>query len=84
MEKAKFELTQFLKNNAWGLIVAIVVVISNFTLMASRADLAAKTISDHEQRIRNIELKQEMIIERLNNINEDTRFLREQVEKREK
>lgn len=82
MEKAKFELTQFLKNNAWGLIVAIVVVISNFTLMASRADLAAKTISDHEQRIRNIELKQEMIIERLNNINEDTRFLREQVEKR--
>ena len=82
MEKAKFELTNFLKQNAWGLIVAIVVVISNFTLMASRADLAAKTISDHEQRIRNIELKQEMIIERLNNINEDTRFLREQVEKR--
>lgn len=84
MEKAKFELTQFLKNNAWGLIVAIVVVISNFTLMASRADLAAKTISDHEQRIRNIEQKQEMIIERLNNINENTKFLREQVEKREK
>ena len=82
MEKAKFELTNFLKQNAWGLIVAIVVVISNFTLMASRADLAAKTISDHEQRIRNIELKQEMIIERINNINEDTRFLREQVEKR--
>ena len=82
MEKAKLDFTNFLKNNAWGLLVAAAVIISNFTLLGAKTDEQAKAISDHENRIRTIELRQEMMMERLNNINEDTKFLREQYEKR--
>ena len=81
MEKAKFDLTNFLKTNAWGIIIAIVVIISNFTLISAKAEDQSKMLIDHEARIRSIEMKEEMILERLNNIAEDTKFLREKIEK---
>ena len=80
MEKATKDFTQFLKNNAWGLIVAAAVIISNFAILSAKTTDQGKLIEDHETRIRKIELRQETIIERLNNIQEDTRFLREQYE----
>ena len=81
MEKAKFDLTNFPKTNAWGIIIAIVVIISNFTLISAKAEDQSKMLIDHEARIRSIEMKEEMILERLNNIAEDTKFLREKIEK---
>ena len=81
MEKAKFDLTNFLKTNAWGIIIAIVVIISNFTLISAKAEDQSKMLIDHEARIRSIKMKEEMILERLNNIAEDTKFLREKIEK---
>ncbi len=84
MEKAKADLTQFLKNNAWGIFVALAVVISNFAILSAKTEDQGKVIDDHERRIRSIELRQETIIERLNNIQEDTKYLRDQCEKRER
>ena len=81
MEKAKLDLTNFLKTNAWGIIIAAAVIISNFAIITAKAEDQSKMLLDHEARIRSIEMKQEMILERLNNIAEDTRFLREKIEK---
>ena len=81
MEKAKFDLTNFLKTNAWGIIIAAAVIISNFTLLSAKAEDQSKMLLDHEARIRSNEMKEEMILERLNNIAEDTKFLREKIEK---
>ena len=81
MEKAKLDLTNFLKTNAWGIMIAIVVIISNFALLSAKAEDQSKMLLDHEARIRSIEMKEEMILERLNNIAEDTKFLREKIEK---
>lgn len=82
MEKAKFELTNFLKQNAWGIVITFAVLVSNYGLLSFKTDEQTKTLIDHEQRIRAIEIKQEMIMERLTNIQEDTRFLREHFEER--
>lgn len=82
MEKAKIELTNFLKQNAWGIIITFAVLVSNYGLLSFKTDEQTKTIIDHEQRIRAIEIKQEMIMERLTNIQEDTRYLRQQFEER--
>ena len=81
MEKAKLDLTNFLKTNAWGIIIAAAVIISNFALLSAKAEDQSKMLLDHEARIRSIEMKQEMILERLNNIAEDTKFLRDRMEK---
>ena len=81
MEKAKLDLANFLKTNAWGIIIAIAVIISNFALLSAKAEDQSKMLLDHEARIRSIEMKQEMILERLNNIAEDTKFLRDRMEK---
>ncbi len=77
MEKAKLDFTTFLKNNAWGIFVGLAVIISNFAILSAKTDDQAKMLIDHEARIRSIEMKQEMIVERLNNIQEDTKFLRQ-------
>jgi len=82
MEKAKFELSAFIKNNAWGIIITLAVLISNYAILSFRTDEQTKMILDHEQRIRAIEIKQEMIMERLSNIHEDTRYLRQIFEER--
>ena len=82
MEKAKFELSAFIKNNAWGIIITLGVLISNYGILSFRTDEQTKMILDHEQRIRAIEIKQEMIMERLSNIHEDTRYLRQIFEER--
>ena len=82
MEKAKSELASFLKANAWGIIITLVVLISNYGILSFRTDEQTKMILDHEQRIRAIEIKQEMIMERLSNIHEDTRYLRQIFEER--
>lgn len=82
MEKAKFELTNILKQNAWGIVITFAVLVSNYGLLTFKTDEQTKTITDHEQRIRAIEIKQEMIMERLTNIHDDTRFLRQQFEER--
>ena len=82
MEKAKFELSAFIKNNAWGIIITLAVLISNYGILSFRTDEQTKMILDHEQRIRAIEIKQEMIMERLSNIHEDTRYLRQIFEER--
>ena len=82
MEKAKIELSSFLKNNAWGIIITLGVLISNYGILSFRTDEQTKMILDHEQRIRAIEIKQEMIMERLSNIHEDTRYLRQIFEER--
>ena len=82
MEKTKIELTNFLKQNAWGIIITFAVLVSNYGLLSFKTDEQTKTIIDHEQRIRAIEIKQEMIMERLTNIQEDTRYLRQQFEER--
>lgn len=82
MEKAKLELSAFIKNNAWGIIITLAVLISNYGILSFRTDEQTKMILDHEQRIRAIEIKQEMIMERLSNIQEDTRYLRQIFEER--
>ena len=82
MEKAKLELSAFIKNNAWGIIITLAVLISNYGILSFRTDEQTKMILDHEQRIRAIEIKQEMIMERLSNIHEDTRYLRQIFEER--
>ena len=82
MEKAKFELSAFIKNNAWGIIITLAVLISNYGILSFRTDEQTKMILDHEQRIRATEIKQEMIMERLSNIQEDTRYLRQIFEER--
>lgn len=82
MEKAKLELSAFIKNNAWGIIITLAVLISNYGILSFRTDEQTKMILDHEQRIRAIEIKQEMIMERLSNIQEDTRCLRQIFEER--
>ena len=82
MEKTKLELSAFIKNNAWGIIITLAVLISNYAILSFRTDEQTKMILDHEQRIRAIEIKQEMIMERLSNIHEDTRYLRQIFEER--
>ena len=82
MEKTKLELSAFIKNNAWGIIITLAVLISNYGILSFRTDEQTKMILDHEQRIRAIEIKQEMIMERLSNIQEDTRCLRQIFEER--
>ena len=82
MEKTKLELSAFIKNNAWGIIITLAVLISNYGILSFRTDEQTKMILDHEQRIRAIEIKQEMIMERLSNIHEDTRYLRQIFEER--
>ena len=82
MEKAKLELSAFIKNNAWGIIITLAVLISNYGILSFRTDEQTKMILDHEQRIRAIEIKQEMIMELLSNIQEDTRCLRQIFEER--
>lgn len=82
MEKAKTDIVQFLKQNAWGILVAVAVILSNISVMSYKTDEQNRVILDHEQRIRAIEIKQEMIMERLNNIQEDTRYLRQLFEER--
>ena len=82
MEKAKADFANFIKANAWGIIITLAVLISNYGILSFRTDEQTKMILDHEQRIRAIEIKQEMIMERLSNIHEDTRYLRQIFEER--
>ena len=77
MEKAKNELLIFVKNNAWGIIIAIAVFFSNYIVLSSKTEEQGRLLAEHEARIRAMELKQEMIMEKLKNIEKNTNYFRE-------
>ena len=81
MEKASQNLTDFIKANAWGILVAFVIVITNYALLSFRIDASEKILIDHEARLRVIEMRQERISEKLNSIDEKIEYIKKAVEK---
>ncbi len=80
MEKAKLDITNFIKQNAWGLIVALVMLIGNFTIMSYKVESQNRILQDHELRIRAIEMGQQKVLEKLENIEAKTEYIQRKLD----
>lgn len=80
MEKAKLDIQNFLKQNAWGIITAALMLAGNFTMIGFKVESQNRILQDHEFRIRAIELSQQKVLEKLESIEQKTEYIQRKLD----